>query len=103
MQPLTNRLQTVPRQYSPEWLPPVFLFRLGEVSHQMKQRERRGAECRGQLVAVAFNNAARQLSLAGATGFSGRKHPPRGLFYFHSVAFIHSSTTLNLAAHSTMY
>jgi len=31
MQPLTNRLQTVPRQYNPEWLPPVFLFRLGEV------------------------------------------------------------------------
>jgi len=29
-------------------------------------------------VAVAFNNAARQLSLAGATGFSGRKQlgPP---------------------------
>ena len=29
-------------------------------------------------MAVAFNNAARQLSLAGATGFSGRKQlgPP---------------------------
>ena len=31
------------------------------------------AECRGQLMAVAFNNAARQPSLAGATGFSGRQ------------------------------